>query len=264
MVSLVVLGPNGAMGRALVKGAVANPELNLVGGVGPRGRDYIGIDLGLLVGLGRQIGAPVVDNLEALIDDCDVVLECTTPEASSSALAVCVERGKAFVTGTTGFTADQVNALQRAGESIPVMHASNGSPVVHLLYDLIRIASRELGKDADIDIVEIHGRNKPDAPSGTAQEMAQIIAEELGYDLEGAAEYGRRGMGKRGSASIQFSSLRSGGTPSSHQVIFGLEHERLELTHRALDTAAFAGGLIEAVLFVSNQARGYFTLDDVL
>lgn len=264
MVDLIILGPNGAMGRALVREAVETAGINVVAGVGPPGRHYIGADLGLLAGLGREIGVEVSDSVEKVVDDGDVVLECTTPEASAAALDVCLVHGKAFVTGTTGFSSEQIQALHRAGESISVVHAANGSPVVHLLYDLLRIVTRELGKDADIDIVEVHGRNKPDAPSGTAQEIAHIISEELGYKLEEVAEYGRRGMGARSSDSIQFNSLRSGGTPSTHQVIFGFPNERLELTHRALDVQAFAGGLIRAVLFVGDKDPGYFTLDDVL
>jgi len=264
VVNLAVVGPNGTLGRALVKQAAADPRIAVVAGVGPAGRDYIGADLGLLVGLGRAIGAQVSDSLEGAIAGCDAAIDATRPHVSMDVLEACVAHGKAFVTGTTGFSDEQRQAMRRAGRSIPVLQASNGSRVVHLLYELVRMVTERFGDQADIDIVEIHNRGKPDAPSGTSQEIAGVIAETLGRDLETLAEYGRRGMGTRRSDSIQFSSIRSGGTPSMHQVIFGFGNERLELTHRIHDATAFAEGLIEAVIFVSGREPGVYTLDDVI
>jgi 4-hydroxy-tetrahydrodipicolinate reductase len=264
VVNLVVVGPNGALGRALVKQADADPRVAVVAGVGPTGRDYVGTDLGLLVGLGRSIGAEVLDSLDDAIPGCDVAIDATRAHVSMEVLSACVAHGKAFVTGTTGFSDEQRAVMIEAGSSIPILQASNGSRVVHLLYELARMVTERFGDEADIDIVEMHNRGKPDAPSGTSQEIGSAIAETLGRDLDRVAEYGRKGMGTRQSESIQFSSIRSGGTPSMHQVIFGFEHERLELTHRVHDPMAFAEGLIEAVVFASNREPGVYTLDDVI
>jgi 4-hydroxy-tetrahydrodipicolinate reductase len=202
--------------------------------------------------------------MEPGIQACDVLLECTKPEVSIAALRACLEYGRAFVTGTTGFSREQVLEIERAGERIPVLRASNGSPIVHLLYDLVRTVSREVGAEADIDIVEMHSRKKRDAPSGTGKEIGEIVARELGHELEEIAEYGREGWGVRAPGSIQFSSIRSGGTPSTHRIIFGFQHERLELTHRAYSAEAFAEGLIKAAVFVSSKEQGSFTLEDIL
>jgi 4-hydroxy-tetrahydrodipicolinate reductase len=264
MIKLLIVGPNGSMGRALVRSAVANASIELIGGVGPEGRAYIGRDLGFLVGLGRRVGVRVMDSMEPLIDESDVVLECTNPEVSMAVLKTCLEHGKGFVTGTTGFSAEQAAEIEGAGDTVPVLRASNGSRLVHLLFDLIRMVSREAGADADIDIIEMHSRTKRDAPSGTAKHIGEIIAQELGHDLSEVAEYGRHGSGVRAPNTIQFSAIRSGGITSTHQVIFGFQHERLELTHRAYSTEAFAEGLIEAALFVAGKNRGYFTLQEVL
>lgn len=263
MVRLLVIGPNGKMGRALVRSAAENPTVRLVGGVGPKGRDYIGTDLGLLVGLGRSIGAQVCDDIGAIIADCDVVLECTKPEVSMEVLEACVEHGKPFVTGTTGFTREQVLQTRQAGQVIPVLRASNASPIVHLLYDLIQTVTKRVGMEADIDIIEMHSKTKRDAPSGTALEIGEVVARELGLDLDEAAQYGREGMGARSPDTIQFSSVRSGGVTSTHRVIFGFQNERLELTHHAYSADAFADGLIEAAIFVSDRKAGHYGLEDV-
>jgi 4-hydroxy-tetrahydrodipicolinate reductase len=263
MVRLLIVGPNGNMGRALVRAAARTPGLELVGGVGPKGRDYIGIDLGLLVGLGKHLGARVFDDIEHVIDESDVVLECTRPAVSIGVLEACLDHQTAFATGTTGFSEEQATRIRYAGDTIPVLHAANGSPIVHLLYKLVRLVSREVGEEADIDIVEMHGNAKLDAPSGTAKEIAEIIADTLGSDLDHVAEYGRRGMGQRESDSIQYNPIRSGGTPSTHRVIFGFQNERLELTHYTYNTDAFADGLIKGALFIGDKDRGFYTLRDV-
>jgi 4-hydroxy-tetrahydrodipicolinate reductase len=262
MVKLLIVGPNGNVGRALVRAAARTPRIDLIGGVGPKGRDYIGADLGLLVGLGKYLGAKVFDNIEHVIDASDVVLECTRPAVSIAVLDACLDHQKAFATGTTGFSEEQVTRIRHAGETIPVLHAANGSPIVHLLYKLVHLVSREVGREADVDIVEMHRSTKLDAPSGTAIEIAKIITDTLGLDLDRAAEYGRRATGQRESESIQYSSIRSGGTPSTHRVIFGFPNERLELTHYAYNTDAFADGLIKAALFVGDKDRGFYTLRD--
>jgi 4-hydroxy-tetrahydrodipicolinate reductase len=262
MVQVLIMGPNGKMGRAMVKSAERNPDVRVVGGVGPKGRDYTGMDLGPLVGLGRSIGARVYDDIRAIIDECDVVLDCTTPEASMQTLKACLERKKAFVVGTTGFSDEQRRELREAGQVIPVLPASNTSPIVHLLYHLIQIVTQKVGMSADIDIVEMHKNTKVDAPSGTAKEIGHIIAGELGSDLDEIAEYGRVGNSARSPHTVQFSSIRSGGIPSSHQVIFGFQNERLELTHHAYNMDAFADGMIAAALFISDKDSGCYDLEE--
>ncbi len=264
MARLLIVGPNGTMGRALVTCAAATPSVDLIAGIGPKGRDYLGTDLGRLVGLGRELGAPVVDSIEPVIDQRDVVLDCTRPDVSMATLRSCLEHKTAFVTGTTGFSKARGREMEQAGETIAVLRACNASPIVHLLSDLIRMVSQEVGADANIDIIEMHSRTKLDAPSGTAKEIGQIIANELGRELDETAEHGREGLGIRAPHTIQFSAIRSGGIPSTHKVIFGFQNERLELTHHAYTMEAFANGLIRAVLFVSSSEPGYFTLDDVL
>jgi 4-hydroxy-tetrahydrodipicolinate reductase len=264
MIDLLIVGPNGKMGRALVRNAVQNPDLRLVGGVGPQGRDYIGVDLGLLVGLGERVGAEVYDDIECIIPECEVVLECTRPQVSMQILEACRAYGKAFVTGTTGFSDEQIRVIEEVSRNIPLLRASNASPIVHLLYDLVRIVARRVGAQADVDIIEMHGSTKLDAPSGTALELGTMMARELGVELEEAARYGGRGEGSRAPDTIGFSSIRSGGVPSTHSVIFGFENERLELSHHAYNMDAFADGMIEAVLFIAEQPVGQYCLEDAL
>jgi len=264
MVKVLIIGPNGKMGRAMVHSAHKNPNTLIVGGVGPKDREYIGMDLGALVGLGQNIGSKVVHDIGDIIEKCDVVLDCTRTEVSMQVLQVCMEYKRAFVTGTTGFSKAERKELKKAGKNIPVLHASNTSTIAHLLFYLVKIVAKEVGMKADIDIIEMHGNTKIDAPSGTANEIGEIISRELGLNLEKITEYGRKGKGMRSPHTIHFSSIRSGEIPSSHQVIFGFENERLELTHHAYNMNPFAEGMIESAIFINDKGPGCYDLNQVL
>jgi 4-hydroxy-tetrahydrodipicolinate reductase len=264
MVKVIIMGPNGKMGRAMVQSASKNPNIKIIGGIGPKNREYIGMDLGPLVGLAKNIGAKVFHDIKDIIEKCDVVLDCTQPEVSIQVLEICKQYKKALVTGTTGFSKAERKQLEASGKRIPVLHASNTSTMVHLLFSLVKIAAKQIGIEADIDIIEMHGNTKADAPSGTGLEIAEIISKELGWNLNEIAEYGRKGKGLRPAHSINFSSIRSGEIPSSHQVIFGVGHERLELTHHAYNMKPFAEGMIEAALFISEKSPGCYDLNQVL
>lgn len=264
MVNMIIAGPNGKMGRAMVALAARHPDIGIVGGVGPRGRDYIGQDIGLVAGVGKTLGSPVVDDLASIVNGCDVVLECTRPDVSLELLAVCREAGKALVTGTTGFNDDQRRTLRDASETIPVLLAANTSPAVHLLFDLLRRAVRVLGRKADIDVLDYHGAGKPDSPSGTALEIGALLAEELNTELGELAEYGAPTAGPRPPDRVRFHSVRAGGIPSSHRIVFGLPHERLELVHHAYSMSAFAEGMIRAGMFLRTQPPGWYDLSQAL
>ena len=263
MIRVVIIGPNGKMGRAMVKAAHKHADVRLAGTVGPRGRPYIGSDVGLLVGLGSALGTPVVDDIEAVVNACDVVMECTRPAVSMQMLEACLVHRKAFVTGTTGFSDTQRQSLRDAGGRIAVLPASNTSRVVHLLFQLIKTATRAMGRTADIDVVDLHASTKPDAPSGTAREIGAMVAAELGNGSTPMDAYGQDRKGARPPGRIQFSSIRSGGIPSSHQIIFGFENERLELVHHVYNMDAFADGMLAAALFIAGRPRGCYRIEEV-
>lgn len=264
MFKLLIIGPNGRIGRPIVQSGYQNPAVDLIGGVGPKGREYIGMDLGTLVGLGKNIGVKVVDDTRDIIEKADVVLDCTKPEVSLQVLTACLESKKAFVTGTTGFTDKESKELEAAGQIIPVLHASNTSHVAHLLFNLIGLVANQLGMEADIDIIEMHGNTKIDAPSGTAKEIGEIISKELGLNLSEIAEFGRMGKGLRPPHTIHFASIRSGEIPTTHKVIFGFENERLELTHHGYNMVPFAEGMIKAAVFISDKPPGCYDFKQVL
>ena len=262
----VITGPAGKMGRAMVQAAFGNPEIELAGAVGPKGRDYIGKDIGLICGLGEQVHINVHDDLAEIISDCDTVLDCTTPRTAIRALEICKANGKAFVTGTTGFSDHEIDMLKEAGELIPVILAYNTSRLFNILFGIIREVASKIGMQADIDLIDMHDNKKMDAPSGTAKEIAEIISRELDNELNNDRmnfTYGREGTGTRKENSIAFTSIRSGGYPGSVKAVFGLENERMELSAHVYNMNTYAKGMIEAGLFLHGKKPGFYSLKEV-
>lgn len=264
MVKLLVVGPNGKMGKAMILQAHNHSAMSVIGGVGPKGCRYSGVDLGVIAGIGENIGATACDDIDTVIHLCDVVLECTNADTSQKILTKCVAVGKPIVSGTTGFTVEQKARFQAAGEIIPVLLASNTSKVAHLYFRLIDWITAEVGKSADIDIIEIHDRNKLDAPSGTSLQIGRIIAAGLGKNLEEIARYQKKRKGVRLPNTIDYTSIRTGDFSTSHKVIFGFENEKLELTIDGYNMLPYAAGMIEAAGYIFDKKPGFYTIEQVL
>ncbi|MFR3684839.1 MAG: 4-hydroxy-tetrahydrodipicolinate reductase [Enterococcus sp.] len=235
MIKTIIVGPRGKMGRLITQIAADSKELELIAGVGAKGRDYIGQDLGQVALLGRDLGISIVDHLEAVIDECDVIIDFSTREMGLKVLQLAKKYKKALVCGTTGFSSEEMEQFREAGETIPMLYAANTSKLVNVMNKLLQLATAAIGEETDIEIVEMHDRWKKDAPSGTSKEMGELIAHELGADLSDIVVYGREGTGERKSGTIGYHSVRMGDTPSSHTVFFGGFGERLEISHHSTD-----------------------------
>lgn len=262
--NIIVVGPKGKMGKLIVKIANDMKELNIVGALAPKGRDYIGKDVGLTSGIGIETGTVVVDNLQNIIDKTDVIIDYSTPECSMEVMERALEYKKAVVCGTTGFSVKQYDRIVEISKTIPLVFAANTSMVVNLMYKLLKISAETIGNMSDIEIIEMHDRYKKDAPSGTSKEMGEVIAEALGENLNDIAVFGREGEGARKEGTIGYHSLRAGDISSSHTVMFGLMGERLEITHHAHNWECFANGACKAALFLEGKEPGFYTVKDVL
>ena len=116
MIKILVYGPKGKMGKAIVKKAEEHPNIKIVCAIAPKGRDYVGIDLGLVAGLGKSLNCIVSDQDELLLSQCNMVVECTHKKASLEILKKCIEFKKPLVSGTTGFYLQDKNEFEKAKE----------------------------------------------------------------------------------------------------------------------------------------------------
>lgn len=184
---------------------------------------------------------------------------CTLP-----AVAAYVERtGAALVSGTTGYTAEQLEQVKQLGKHAPVMWSGNYSIGVAALRHLVAQATREL-PGFDVEICETHHNQKVDAPSGTAKMLLdEVIAAEPepGYH----AQYGREGMcGKRNPKEVGMHSLRGGTVAGVHTVSFFGTDEEVSLTHRATSRQIFVNGALAAAQKLVKREPGFYTFDQVM
>lgn len=261
---VIVVGPRGKMGKLITQIAADREDMELVAGVAPKGRDYIGKDLGQIAMVGRDVGVKVVDDLESVIDNCDVIIDFSTKEMAMDVLNLAIVHKKALVCGTTGFSPEEMQRFKDAAAEIPMLYAANTSKLVNVMNKLLELAATAIGEEADIEILEMHDQWKKDAPSGTSREMGEIITHAMGKELEDIAVHGRKGVCPREKGTIGYHSLRAGNIPSSHTVYFGFMGERLEITHHSYNWECFARGACDCAVYLADKGPGYYTIKDVL
>lgn len=264
MMKVIVTGPRGKMGKLITQAAAARDDLELIAGVAPAGRDYIGEDLGTVAMVGRTLNVPVVDDLKSVIDKCDVIIDFSTREMAMNVLELAISHRKALVCGTTGFSEEEMNRFTDAAAHIPMLYAANTSRLVNIMNKLLELVVSATGNDLDIEILEMHDQWKKDAPSGTSKEMGEIMAHALGKELPDIAVYGREGVSPRTPGTIGYHSLRAGNIPSSHTVFFGGMGERLEITHHSYNWECFARGACDCAAYLEGKTPGFYTIKDVL
>lgn len=228
---MLIHGASGRMGQALLR-LCADADACVV-----------------VAAVARKVGQRVVDGVPYFAPSelggtpaFDAVIDFSLPDAFDGALALALERGSAFVSGTTGLSDAQRAALDGAAARIPVLWAANFSLGVAVLEALVERAAAAL-PGWDCDIVEAHHVHKQDAPSGTA------------LALGAAAE--------QGGATPRYASLRAGDIVGEHTVQFASVGERIELVHRATSRDIFAGGALQAARRLAGRAPGRYRLRDL-
>lgn len=173
----------------------------------------------------------------------DVAIDFSLPEGFGRILALCVERGAALVSGTTGLDSTQRAALEAASARIAVLSAANFSLGVAVLSELVERAAAAL-PGWDCDIIEAHHVHKKDAPSGTALALGDCAI--------------------HGGADPRYASLRAGDIVGEHTVQFATMGERIELVHRATNRDIFARGALHAASRLAARPPGGYRLRDLL
>ncbi|CAG7857231.1 partial 4-hydroxy-tetrahydrodipicolinate reductase, partial [biofilm metagenome] len=237
---IAVTGASGRMGLTLIQAISLAPTATLTALFDRPDSPILGKDAGELIG-NNATGIKVSDDLALAINDFDVLIDFTRPDASLGYLEFCRTAGKKMVIGTTGFTDSQKAKIAEAAQDIAIVMAPNMSIGVNLTLKLLEMATKVMGDYTDIEIIEAHHRHKVDAPSGTALRMGEVVATTLGRDLKDCAVYGREGItGERDRKTIGFSTIRAGDCVGEHTVMFADEGERVEITHKASSRMTFA------------------------
>ena len=207
----------------------------------------------------------ITNDINTFIDESDVIIDFSLPEATQTLLENAIKNPKPLVIGTTGLDVHQTNLLRAASEAMPVLYATNMSLGVAVLNKLVNIASKTLD-GFDIEIVEMHHRHKKDAPSGTALTLAESAAEGRNLDLDTVRVSGRNGnIGERNKDEIAVMALRGGDIVGRHTVGFYNDGEFIELHHTATARNTFSKGAIRAAKWLANkQTSGLYSISDCL
>ena len=268
-IQLGILGADGRMGAAVIRAISDNQNVNLGAAITAPDTSELGQDAGVLSGV-APLGIQLTADLKAALNNCDVLIDFSAPQAAIDAALILSGTGhsgrcKAMVSGTTGFSSTEDEALEAASENIALLRAGNFSPGVTALSVLVELATEKLGTGWDIEILEMHHRHKVDAPSGTALLLGEAAAKGRGLELAEAKVLSRAGVtGARSDKDIGFAVLRGGGVIGRHDVKLANSREMITLSHDAFDRSVFARGAVTAAIWASGQTPGRYSMRDVL
>lgn len=196
----------------------------------------------------------------------DVIIDFSNVAALDAICSYVARTGAALVSGTTGYTVEQLTKIKELGTKAPVMWSGNYSIGVAVLRHLTTQATREL-PGFDIEITEVHHNQKADAPSGTASMLFEEVVNAKAETEDGAyhAQYGRSGMcGARDTHEIGIHSLRGGTVAGVHTVSFFGPSEEITLTHRAESREIFVHGALAAAQKLIKHNPGFYTFDEIM
>jgi 4-hydroxy-tetrahydrodipicolinate reductase len=233
-IRLLIHGASGRMGRALLRLARDDARFAPVAAVSRSGSPL------------EEAGTAAVFESARLGDvpHFDLAIDFSLPTAFDGIVELCRQRKAAFVSGTTGLSAAQLQAFDAAASSVPALWAANFSLGVAVLSELVRRAA-EMLPGWDCDIVESHHVHKRDAPSGTALALGRAVEQGRGREPH-------------------YASLRAGDIVGEHLVQFTALGERIELIHRAQQRDIFARGALEVGARLAGAAPGRHTIASLL
>lgn len=236
--NLLIYGIKGTMGRKIKELAVEDSFWTNV------------------YGLDRQTPTPQNEV------EFNVLLDFTHESALDKVLNLAIDKNLPLVIGTTGYNGAQMETIQRASKRIPILHATNMSLGMNLLFALVEKTAASLKDKVDIEVIESHHNRKKDAPSGSAVTIVKSIEKGLGEERK--HQYGRQGECPREKGEIGIHAIRGGNIVGYHEANFINELESIKIAHEAYDRKVFAQGALEAAKFIIGKEPGLYSMKDVL
>lgn len=249
MVRAILSGCGGQMGHVITSMCADDPEISVAAGI-----DRMGV----------SENYPVYKAFSDVKEDADVLIDFSSASALEGLLDFCIEKHMPAIICSTGHSDEQLAAIKKAADIIPIFKSGNMSVGINLLCDIIRQSAAVLGLDYDIEIIEKHHNRKIDAPSGTAYMLAD--AAKAGRESDMSLVYERHSIRERREKdSIGISSIRGGTIPGEHTIIFAGKDEVIELKHTIYSREVFAVGAIRAAKYMAGQTEpGMYDMGNVI
>jgi 4-hydroxy-tetrahydrodipicolinate reductase len=262
-ITVCLAGATGWAGSELARGIAATEDVRLVAAVARR---HAGQRLGAALGDDR-LDAPIFRTAaEALASPCDVFVEYTRADSAKANITAALEHGAHVVVGSSGLSdADyaELDGLARRRQR-GVLACGNFAITMVLMQRFAELAAKYV---PSWEIIDYAYEAKPDAPSGTARELAgrlgRVRRPELAVPVEdtiGARE--ARGADLAGS---RVHSVRLPGFVIGAEVIFGMPDQTLSLRHNAGSSARpYVDGALLAIRKVATLVGVHRGLDAVM
>lgn len=246
---IAVTGATGQMGTNVIKSA-RDRDIEISAAVDREETKNRGLQVRKDENLAEILGKNTVD----------VIVDFTAPKATMKYLEAARKTSTPIVIGTTGFNGEQGMKIEEAGEDIPVLKASNFSPSINVMRELVREAAGKL-EGYDIEVSETHHNRKRDAPSGTANTFLDEIRESRGDFKE---VHGREGEAPREEGEVGVHAKRAGDIKGTHEVLLAGDDEVLKIRHRSESREVFSSGALRAAEWLQDKEPGFYSFSEVL
>ncbi len=252
-INLAITGCMGRMGSQIIKSAKLDKSFKIIA-------------LTENKKINKKINGIKLDqNTDHAFKKADLIIDFTIPKCTLEVLKIATKLKKKVVIGTTGFTKNEENLIQKFSKKIPILKAGNMSLGINLLMYLTEIASSSLGNKFLSKVFEVHHKHKKDYPSGTALMLGKGIAVGKNrnfYNLIGNKYLNKKNFpyGKR----INFNSIRKGEIIGEHEVKFSSGKEIITLNHEAFDRALYSEGALSAAKWLIKKKPGLYSMRNLM
>lgn len=246
MIKVAVVGCTGKLGSSIMRNILKREDVELCYAIARRGNRFVGKSISEIIG--GNIALEIIDDIELAVD-CDVFIDCTSAEAFIDNNYSKYEKvKKPLVIGTTAFTTENIEEINKLTLRMPVFMTGNFSIALHDFIETLKFAVKRISDDTDIQIVEYHHNQKKDAPSGTALMIKDaLVSANKNVNPE----------------KINICSIRGGNIFGEHEVIFAnCKDEVLTFMHQVSSRETFADGAIETAIWTAKQGNGLYNMDD--
>jgi len=257
-IRVIVHGAVGKVGQEVIRAVCGEGDMQLVGAVDLKAdKDSLPLPDGSAL-------VPFSADLGDILARCqpDVMVDFSIAKATMSAVRLAAEKGVNLVIGTTGFSPDEIKEIKHlaAERGIGAVMAPNFALGAVLMMHLAQIAAKYLDY---AEIIELHHHLKADAPSGTAQTTARLMAAARGRPFlqpqsKAAASRGEQVEG------VSIHSVRLPGLMAHQEVILGASGQTLSIRHDTINRECYMPGVMLAVREVVKRKGFVYGLDKLL
>lgn len=248
MLRIILIGATGAMGKTLADLVKEDESYNIVAGLADKA-DMSG-------------DFPIYDKFSDIKEEGDVIIDFSSRFLLDQIIEFAKEKSYPVVFSTTGYTDEDLEKINKLGESVAFIQEGNYSLGINVMTDLAERIAGDL-KDFDIEIVESHHNKKKDNPSGTAN----MIFDSVNKGRDGKLFKKMRDFShddRRNPNEVGISSVRAGTIVGEHRLILAGLDETIEIKHQAASKKIFANGALKAASFLIGKNPGRYDFKEVI